>query len=371
MKIAVVCYPTIGGSGLVATELGVKMARLGHEVHFISYASPFKLPQYERNISFHSVDAISYPLFNQSLYTLSLTAKIIEVTQGYNLDLVHAHYSIPHSLCAYLAREVTGLPFRIITTLHGTDVSLVGQDKPLFPINRFGIEKSDMVTTVSQFQADLTRQVFGITKPIEVIYNFVDTKVFRPGGAGCCRSNLAKPHERVIMHVSNYRQPKNALGVLAAFHLAQKRVPARLVLVGDGPDMVEVRSQCKRLGICDKVQYVGKMDNVETILPHADVLLQPSYREAFGMVLLEAMACGVPTVSSNIDGIPEVVVEGETGFMAGPDDHQVLADRLVQLCEDDDLRTKMGAAGRARAITHFEQQQIVPKYLNAYERLLA
>lgn len=372
LKIGMLCYPTIGGSGLVATVLGTELARRGHELHFISYSSPFKLSQFERNISFHSVDPINYPLFNQSLYTFSLTAKVIEIVEEHKLDVVHAHYSIPHSLCAHLAREITGKNFRIVTTLHGTDVTLVGRDKPLYPINRYGIEKSDIVTTVSQFQRQYTLDTFGLNKPIRVIYNFIDTNVFRPDPAvPRRRSCLADEDEAILMHVSNYRQPKNVNGVIEIFSRVAKRIKARLVLVGDGPDLHEVKHRCSDLGLCNQITYLGQMNNVETVLPFADCIIQPSFNESFGMVLLEAMACEVPTVSSNVDGIPEVVVHGETGYMAGPTDYDALAEYAVAICQSPTLRQQLGRQGRERAIRHFQPDQIVPQYLDCYQQALA
>jgi N-acetyl-alpha-D-glucosaminyl L-malate synthase BshA len=370
MRIGIVCYPSIGGSGLVATQLGLRLAELGHDVHFISYATPFKLQQYRPRVQFHAVDPIEYPLFHQTLYTFSLTAKIIEVVEQFDLDVVHAHYSIPHSLCAHLAREITGRDFRIVTTLHGTDVTIVGQDRPLFPINKYGIEKSDVVTTVSQFQRSYTKQRLGIAKEIEVIYNFIDPQVFKPREQP--HRCLAPPEERLIMHIGNFRQPKNPAGVLQTFIRVARQVPnARLVLVGEGPELGSFRQSCREHHLCDRITYLGAIDNVEMVLPMADCVLQPSYHESFGMVLLEAMACGVPTVSSNVDGIPEVVAHGETGYTAGPDDHDALAAHVVAICRDACLQQRLGQAGRERAISHFHHDHIVPQYLAVYERLLA
>ena len=368
MRIGILCHPSIGGSGLVATELGVNLARQGHEIHFISHTTPFKMPRFERNISFHSVDPINYPLFNQTLYTFALSAKIIEVAEDFNLDLVHAHYSIPHSLCAHLAREISGKKFRIVTTLHGTDVTIVGQDRPLYPINRYGIEQSDCVSTVSQYQKQHTLEHFRISKEIRVIYNFIDPEVFKPGNANPnVRACLADDDERIVMHISNFRKPKNPIGLVKTFALAAQRIKARLVLIGDGPDILEIKHVCQDLGICEKVSFMGRMDNVENVIPAADCILNPSYREAFGMVLLEAMACGVPTVSSNVDGIPEVVVHGETGFMAGPDEHEALAEYVVKICRDEALAKRLGENGRRRAVSVFHKDLIVPQYLECYE----
>ncbi len=369
MKIGMICYPSIGGSGLVATELGKSLAECGHQVHFISYTVPFKLAPFANNIYFHSVDPINYPLFNQNLYTFSLTAKIVDVVADYELDVVHAHYSIPHSLCAHLAREISTRDFKIITTLHGTDVTIVGQNKPLYSLNKYGIEKSDLVTTVSNFQKDHTIKYFGISNEIEVIYNFVDSDVFKPGN-GSPTSCLAVPGEKIIMHVSNFRPPKNPLGVIEIFARVREKLSAKLVLVGDGPGLGEIKNKCREYDICDHVCFVGKVDNVETIIPMADCVIQPSFREAFGMVLLESMACQVPTVSSDVDGILEVVRHNETGFVAGPKQYDELASHVVEICSDSNLAKRLGTAGRDRAIAEFGKDKIVSRYLDCYERAL-
>ena len=371
MKIGIVCYPSIGGSGLIATELGIHLAKLGHQIHFISYSVPFKLSQFDRNISFHAVDPINYPLFNQTLYTFSLTAKIIDVVRDYDLDLIHAHYSIPHSLCAHLAREVCGKKFKIITTLHGTDVTIVGQNKPLYSLNKYGIEKSDRVTTVSEYQRQYTHKYFGTTKEIEVIYNFVNTEVFTPREKNhepCC---LASQGEKIIMHISNFRQAKNPHGVIETFRRVLKKIKAKLVLVGDGPGIVEIRNLCRQYEICEFVQFVGKVDNVETVIPFADCIFQPSHLESFGMALLESMACEVPTVSSNVDGIPEVVKHGETGYCAPPEAYDQMAEFIVSICSSKDLAKKLGKNGRQRAISKFSQEKMVSQYLECYSSMLS
>ena len=370
MKIGIVCYPSIGGSGLIATELGIILSELGHQVHFISYSVPFKLSKFISNIFYHAVEPVNYPLFNQTLYTFSLTAKIMEVVKEYELDIVHAHYSIPHSLCAHLAREVCGINFKIVTTLHGTDVTIVGQNKPLYSLNKYGIEKSDMVTTVSRYQKDLTNKYFGISKEIELVYNFINTEVFKPQGTKLNKQEFTKGNEKIIMHISNFRTVKNPLGVIKTFRLVLQEIPAKLVLVGDGPGIVEIRNLCREYEICDHVQFLGKVDNVETVIPLADCIFQPSYLESFGMVLLESMACEVPTVSSNVDGIPEVVEDGETGFMAKPDEHLQLANYIISICSDDKLATKLGKNGRRRAIEKFSREKAVAHYLKCYTKVL-
>ena len=369
MKIAMVCYPSIGGSGLIATELGVQLARQGHELHFISYAPPFKLPRYERNIYFHAVDLINYPLFKQTLYTFSLTAKIIEVVNDYHLDIVHAHYSIPHSLCVHLAREISGKPFKMITTLHGTDISIVGQDKPLYPINKYGIEQSDRVTTVSRFQKELTKKYFDIRQEIDLIYNFIDTDVFT-SKTEIDRSYLANSDQKVIMHISNFRTVKNPHGLINAFRYVHKAIPtAVLILVGCGPELRTIKRLCKQFDLCNHIRFLGNVAKIESLIPLADCVFQPSYKESFGMSLLEAMACAVPTVSSDVEGIPELVIHDETGFMSPPDAHQELADFIIELCRSPELAKRMGKKGRQRAIEQFDQRLIIPQYDRCYEEL--
>ncbi len=371
MNIGIICYPSIGGSGLIATQLGLSLAKLGHQIHFISYSVPFKLSTFEPNVYFHEVEPINYPLFNQNLYTFSLTAKIIEVVNEYQLEIVHAHYSIPHSLSAHLAREVSKKNFKIITTLHGTDVTIVGQNQPLFPLNKYGIEMSDRVTTVSQFQKDHTRRYFDIKKEIDLIYNFVDTNVFKPGKGVCERSCLASTSQKIVMHISNFRQLKNPLGIINTFLMVKHQIEAKLVLVGEGPGLTEIKNFCSQHKLRDDVIYMGKIDRVESILPVADCVFLPSYMESFGMALLEAMSCAVPTVSSNVGGIPELVEHGKSGYYADPDDHELMAEYIVSICQSDSLAHQMGQEGRAIAETKFNQQDKVKQYVECYERELS
>ncbi|ABV86565.1 N-acetyl-alpha-D-glucosaminyl L-malate synthase BshA [Shewanella pealeana] len=371
MRIGIVCHPSIGGSGLVATELGLGLAKLGHEVHFISSVRPFKLIEDSDRLFFHSVEAINYPLFSDPLYTFALTAKIIEVVEQFKLDVVHAHYSIPHSLCAYLAGEITTHKFPTVTTIHGTDVTIVGQDKPLYPLNRFSIHKSTRVTTVSNFQRNYIYSHFDKTKPIEVIHNFIDLTVFSPELADIdVRRKMAKDDEKIVMHVSNFRALKNSDTVIRSFHLLRRKVKARLVLLGSGPDIDNIKLQCEKLGILKYVTFMGDVTHVEHYLPNADCMIQPSYRESFSMVLLEAMACGVPTVSSNVDGIPEVVDEGQSGFMFDPDDAIAMAKSMGQILLDPELQKQMGRAGRLRAAKLFNPERKVEQYIACYREAI-
>lgn len=367
MRIGIVCHPSIGGSGLVATELGLGLAKLGHEVHFISSVRPFKLIEDSERLFFHSVEAINYPLFSDPLYTFALTAKIVEVVEQYQLDIVHAHYSIPHSLCAYLAGEITEHKFPTITTIHGTDVTIVGQDKPLYPLNRFSIHKSSKVTTVSKYQRNYIYSHFDKSKTIEVIHNFIDLDVFSPKLADIeMRRKMAKDDEKIVMHASNFRALKNSDTVIRSFYLLLKKVNARLVLLGSGPEVEPIKKLCDKLGILKQVTFMGDVTHVEHYLPNADCIIQPSYRESFSMVLLEAMACSVPTVSSNIDGIPEVVAQGETGFMFDPDDALGMSLAMEQILTEPLTQKRMGEAGRERAAKLFNPQDKILQYVACY-----
>ncbi|CAH0991218.1 N-acetyl-alpha-D-glucosaminyl L-malate synthase [Sinobacterium norvegicum] len=372
MQIGIVCHPSIGGSGLVATQLGLGLAKLGHQVHFISQSRPFKLAEHTKNVHFHSVEAIHYPLFQDPLYTFALTAKIVEVAERYRLDVVHAHYSIPHSLCTYLAGEISTVKFATVTTIHGTDVTVVGQDKPLYPLNQFSINKSNMVTTVSAFQRQYVYENFEVEKPIEVIHNFIDLDDFSPAKAApSVRRTMASDDEKIVMHVSNFRPIKNSEAVITAFHLLLKRVKARLVLLGSGPDIEVMQSRCRLLGIEQQVTFMGDVCHVEDYLPNADCVIQPSYRESFSMVLLEAMACEVPTVSSNIDGIPEVVQHGVTGFIAEPDDVVAMADYMADILLHSEKQQTMGRAGRLSAAKRFNPDDKVAEYLACYQQAVS
>ncbi|MGS0824873.1 N-acetyl-alpha-D-glucosaminyl L-malate synthase BshA [Shewanella sp. 0m-8] len=368
MRIGIVCHPSIGGSGLVATELGLGLAKLGHEVHFISSVRPFKLIEDSECLFFHSVEAINYPLFSDPLYTFALTAKIVEVVEQFKLDVVHAHYSIPHSLCAYLAGEITEHKFPTITTIHGTDVTIVGQDKPLYPLNRFSIHKSSKVTTVSSYQRNYIYSHFDKSKSIDVIHNFIDLDVFSPKFADInVRRQLARDDEKIVMHVSNFRPLKNSDTVIRSFHMLLRKVKARLVLLGSGPDIDGIKQQCEKLGILKHVVFVGDVTHVEHYLPNADCMIQPSYRESFSMVLLEAMACGVPTVSSNVDGVPEVVDNGKTGFMFDPNDALGMAKAMEGILTEPHTQQNLGKAGRARAAKLFNPEEKILQYLKCYQ----
>jgi N-acetyl-alpha-D-glucosaminyl L-malate synthase BshA len=374
LKIGIVCYPTLGGSGVVATELGKSLALLGNEVHFITAGHPARLSGYDQRVYLHKVVTGEYPLFQQyAPYSLSLAVKIREVAEQYELDLVHVHYAIPHAASAFLAKEMLK-PQRLptMTTLHGTDITLVGIMPSYYEITRFSIEKSDAVTAVSEFLRRETVREFRIERPIEVIHNFVDTELFRVRDHDCAASSRLSPHgERVLMHISNFRKVKNLPVVLAVFNEVQKHLPARLALVGDGPERESTERQAEEMGISDRVDFLGDQESVADILPAADVFLLPSQHESFGLAAREAMACGVPVVGSRIGGLPEVIVHEETGYLCDPNDVQCMTTIVLALLRDEKLRRTIGRAARARAESEFNRDRVVARYVDAYRRLVA
>lgn len=372
LKVGIVCYPSLGGSGVVATELGKSLARQGSEVHFITTSHPARLSGYDERVYFHKVISEEYPLFQQyTPYSLSLAAKIREVAEQYALDLVHVHYAIPHAASAFLAREMLK-PRRLptMTTLHGTDITLVGMMPSYYEITRFSIEKSDAVTAVSDFLKRETIREFRIEHPIDVIHNFVDTELFRPQGSSPARCRIARDGERILMHVSNFRKVKNLPVLLQVFYEVQKHVRARLVLVGDGPEREATERQAHALGIDRQVSFLGDQESVADILPVADVFLLPSQHESFGLAALEAMSCGVPVVGSRIGGLPEVIEHEKTGFLCDPNDVECMTAIVLGLMKDEPLRREIGRAARERVERLFNRDRIVAQYVDAYERVL-
>lgn len=371
MRIGIVCHPSIGGSGLVATELGIGLAKLGHEVHFIARSRPFKLEESIDNVFFHSVEAIHYPLFDDPLYAFSLTARIVEVAETHKLDVVHAHYSIPHSLCSFLASEISSHKFATVTTIHGTDVTVLGRDKPLYPLNQFSINQSDIVTTVSHFQKEYINRHFEINKEIEVVYNFIDSKVFTPDNASIVkRRMMAADDEKILMHVSNFRPVKNTQTVIKVFAEVLKKVKCKLVLVGSGPEIEATQSLAARLNVADKILFLGNVKKTQNVIANADCVLQPSVHESFSMVVLEAMSSSVPTVSSNVDGIPEVATHGETGFIADLYDIHTMSEHVIELFTDESLAARFGEAGRKKAQEAFAWQLQVKEYYQRYQKAI-
>ncbi len=366
MKIGITCYPTEGGSGIVATELGKQLARGGHEIHFITSSLPVRLRQFEPNIYFHEVRPENYPVFHYPPYSLSLAAKMAEVTETYGLDVLHAHYAMPHAACAYLARQMLeGRRVRTVTTLHGTDITLVGQAPSFYKVTKFSIEQSDAVTTVSGWLREETRRIFRTQRPIEVIPNFVDPSTFRPRGS-LDRDGYAAPEERILLHISNFRPVKNLGAVVDVFREVSERVPSRLLLVGDGPERIPVEHRIQELGLGPRVSFLGNQEFVEDILPLADVFLLPSLHESFGLVVLEAMSLGVAVVATDVGGTREVVLDGDSGFLRSPRDVPGMVEAVTRLLTDDPFRLRMGEAARNRA-RDFHPEPVVERYLRVYE----
>ncbi len=363
MRIGIVCYPTYGGSGAVATELGLALAGRGHDVHFLSYAQPFRLHGYNERVTFHEVKIGSYPLFEHPPYSLALAVAMEEVAVREELEVIHAHYAIPHATCAWLAREIMGgkHDVGIVTTLHGTDITLVGQDPSYFSITKFSIEKSDAVTAVSRYLRDETYRSFGCGEcGISVIPNFVDLDLFRPPEAPRRTGD-----EKVLMHISNMRPVKRLLDIVRVFAQVQAAIPARLVLVGDGPDRDAAEREALALGVAAKVRCVGKVEDVAGVLKAADLYLLPSQTESFGLSALEAMATGVPVVGTRVGGLPEVVEHGVTGFLGEVGDVDGLARGAIELLGDGERWRAASAAARQRAAL-FDIRSVVPQYEELY-----
>ena len=369
LRIGITCYPTYGGSGAVATELGLALASRGHEVHFISYASPFRLRGFTERVFFHEVDTTiaHYPLFDHFPYTLALASKQYEVARREELDILHVHYAIPHATTAWLAREMIQGQRRlqVITTLHGTDITLVGQEASFYEITKFSIERSDTVTAVSSFLRDETYRTFGcVDCDVRVIPNFVNLQEYRPD-PGVCRDPLAPAGHRVITHVSNFREVKRVKDVVRIFARIRRAMPAMLLMVGDGPDRREAEQEAEQLGVADAVQFLGRLDRVATILQATDLFLLPSQTESFGLAALEAMACGAPAVASRAGGLPEVIDDGVSGILEPPGSVEAMARRAIEVLQDPPRYQAMRGAALAKAQT-FSAERIVPMYEAIY-----
>jgi N-acetyl-alpha-D-glucosaminyl L-malate synthase BshA len=371
MKIGIVCYPTYGGSGVIATELGKALAARGHRIHFISYAQPMRLDEYLDNVTYHEVEMASYPLFEFPLYTPALASKIVEVARFEKLDLVHAHYAIPHAISAFLAREILRTHLKVITTLHGTDITLVGLEPSFLPVMKFSIEQSDGVTAVSRFLREKTTTNYNINKDIRVIPNFVDTGKYRRVEHPEVRAKFAPPEERVLIHVSNFRPVKRVQDVIRIFGEVRKKVPSRLLLVGDGPERSACEILTREMNLQQHVRFLGKQLELVPILSSADLMLMPSQSESFGLSALEAMACDVPVISSSVGGLPELQVHGETGYIAEIGDIDRMAKYAVELLTNEAKRRQFGAAGRIRAVENFDVGKIVSMYEEYYTECLA
>jgi L-malate glycosyltransferase len=367
MRIGITCYPVMGGSGIVATELGMALAARGHQVHFISYALPFRLDRFRENVFFHEVEVSSYPLFKYPPYTESLAAKMADVACRWKLDLLHVHYAIPHAPAAFLAKQIAkDCRIKVITTLHGTDVNLVGSERAFFEITKFSVNESDGVTAVSEAIKKETIAIFGLDKHIEVIYNFVNTEVFKPDSTACVRLPFTQDDHKIIMHLSNFRPVKRTADVLEVFRLIHAQVKSKLVLIGDGPDLSLVEHLAKEYRIDDDIMFLGSQDSVESLLPAADLFLLPSQTESFGLAALEAMSCGVPVIASRAGGLPEVVTHGLDGYLYEVGDVAAMGKAGVELLQDDGKLGQMKLAARDTAVNRFASEILVKQYEDYY-----
>jgi N-acetyl-alpha-D-glucosaminyl L-malate synthase BshA len=377
MRIGITCYPTYGGSGVVATELGIELAALGHEVHFISYSQPFRLSGRDEGIFYHEVSVSNYPLFEFPPYDLALASRMAEVAEFYDLDLLHVHYAIPHSVSALLARQMLAakgrrLPF--VTTLHGTDITLVGLDRSYLPITRHAIQESDGVTCVSDYLKEKTVADFGVTREIETIPNFVNCNLYTSykdeEARAKARLHLARPDEAILMHLSNFRPVKRVQDVVKTFAQVAREMPAQLILVGDGPDRSAAEWLAHDLGIQARVHFLGKQERVNELLPLADLMLMPSEQESFGLTALEAMSCMVPSISTRVGGVPELIDDGVTGLLYAVGDVTAMAQGALSLLNDRKRLETMREAGRQTAQNRFCSSLVVPHYVRYYQQVL-
>ncbi|HTU03303.1 MAG TPA: N-acetyl-alpha-D-glucosaminyl L-malate synthase BshA [Candidatus Sulfotelmatobacter sp.] len=371
MRIGVTCYPTYGGSGVVATELGKALARRGHEIHFISYSLPFRLQRYDQRVFFHEVEMVNYPLLEHPPYAIALAAKMSEIGAQVGLDVFHVHYAVPHAVSAFLARAIlgSGAP-RIVTTLHGTDITLVGNDRSLYPMTRFALEQSDGMTCVSRYLQARTRQVFELSRPLEVIPNFVDTQRFRPAAGAAVRACLAPGGERLLIHLSNFRPVKRSPDAVRILARVRQELPARLLLVGDGQDRPLAMHLAESLGVAADVVSLGKQDDVESLLAAADLLVLPSEEESFGLAALEAMSCGTPVIATAVGGLPEVVQDGKTGFLLSVGDVEGMARACLALLTRPTQHAEFRQQARQDAVARFDAELIVPQYEAYYAKVL-
>lgn len=372
MKIGIVCYPTFGGSGVVATELGMSLAAKGHQVHFITYSEPVRLDTFSENIFYHEVSVSDYPLFDYPPYELVLSSKLVNVVKYEKLDLLHVHYAIPHASAAYMAKQILasqGIKIPFITTLHGTDITLVGKDASFEPVITFAINQSDAVTAVSDSLKQDTYKHFSVTRDIKVIPNFIRLEDYDLAKGECSRKIFAPNGERILIHVSNFRKVKRVEDVLRVFDKVRKQVPAKLILVGDGPERNNIEKLCRELDTCSDIRSLGKVQNPEKVLCVADLFLLPSETESFGLAALEAMACKVPVISSNTGGIPEVNINGYSGFLSSVGNVDEMAANAISILKDDAVLAKFRANAYEQA-RKFEMKNILPMYEQLYEEVI-
>ncbi|MBD3219912.1 N-acetyl-alpha-D-glucosaminyl L-malate synthase BshA [bacterium] len=369
--IGITCYPSAGGSGIVATELGLALARSGYAVHFICSRLPLRLKQYRENVRYHEVEVADYPVFESPPYSLSLATAMAETAQRHELDILHVHYAIPHAASGYLARQMVGEGrLKLITTLHGTDITLVGREPSFFPLTRFVIEQSDAVTAVSGFLADETRRVFSVDRPIDVIPNFVDTRIYHPLDDPAARARYAAPDERLLLHASNFREVKNLPAVIDVFARVAASMPVRLLLLGDGPEREGALARAAERGVADRVTAPGMVEDLVPLLPLADLMLLPSWHESFGLVALESMACGVPVIATDRGGTREFIDHGVNGYLHPPDDVEGMAASAVALLGDPHQRAHVADEARRDAVETYGTRCVLKKYVELYDRVL-
>ncbi|PLR77161.1 N-acetyl-alpha-D-glucosaminyl L-malate synthase BshA [Bacillus sp. V3-13] len=371
LKIGITCYPTVGGSGVIATELGKLLAERGHEIHFISSSMPFRLKKMYHNIYYHQVEVNQYSVFQYPPYDIALASKMAEVVNRENLDILHVHYAIPHAVCAILAKQMTNKQVKIVTTLHGTDITVLGYDPSLADAIKFGIEKSDAVTAVSNALIEQTGEVIDPDKPIQAVYNFIDSRVYKKTDSSYLRHEYGiSADEKVIIHVSNFRPVKRVDDVVETFMTITEHIPAKLLLVGDGPEMTRICKMVQDYGLRDNVLFLGKQDNLEELYSISDLMLLLSEKESFGLVALEAMACGVPCIGTNIGGIPEVISDGETGFICELGNIKEITAKALELLLNPGLHEKFSAKSVERVKREFGADLIVAQYENLYLELI-
>lgn len=370
LKIGITCYPSLGGSGVVATELGKLLSEKGHEIHFITHSMPFRLGKFQRNIYYHEVEVSDYYVFRFPPYDLSLASKMNQVAGRVGLDILHVHYAVPHAISAFLAKELSGNRLKVVTTLHGTDITVLAQDESLKDMIRLGIRKSDAVTAVSRDLIKETRELLEIGEPIDLTYNFVDKRIYYPRECTDLRKDYAQPHEKVLMHISNFRPVKRVSDVVDIFAKVNDAMPAKLILVGEGPDLPKVQSKISSMGLTDRVHFLGKQDDIAQVVSIADLMLLPSEKESFGLVALEAMACGVPTIGSLAGGIPELVQHGVTGYLSPVGDTAAMAADAIRLLQDRKRYAEFREACLHRAHTEFCDEKISSQYEQIYYRVL-
>lgn len=370
LNIGITCYPTLGGSGVVATELGKLMAEKGHHVHFITHSVPFRLGQFHKNIFYHEVEVSDYAVFRYPPYDLSLASKLAQVATMQKIDVLHVHYALPHAICAYLAKQIVGDHLKVVTTLHGTDITVLAHEESLRELIRLAINESDAVTAVSNSLIEETKQLLHIERPIDLTYNFVDHHHYDPHPNAELRAEYAEPDEHILMHISNFRPVKRVMDVVDIFVKVQEQKRTKLLFVGEGPDLPKAYERLKRLGLEDRVIFLGKQNSVSHVLSIADLLLLPSEKESFGLVALEAMACGVPTIASNTGGLPELISDAETGFLADVGDTNKMASYALSLLNDRRLYEQFSQACVKRAREKFDDRMNAATYEQIYYRVL-